>query len=111
MIAALFVAGTLQKIIMPDAVQFFLSTRGWPEWLVWPALMMNTGGAICLIFGIWLAPTGIALALYCMFTSVFHFVPEDPWQMSIFVKNWAIAGGLLILSAHQIARTSSPPAR
>jgi len=39
------------------------------------------------------------LAAYCVVTSVFHFIPSDGWQMSIFIKNWAIAGGLLALSA------------
>lgn len=29
----------------------------------------------------------------------FHFVPSDPWQMSIMIKNWAIAVGCLILAA------------
>jgi putative oxidoreductase len=29
-----------------------------------------------------------------MVTSVFHFLPEDGWQMSIFVKNPAIGGGV-----------------
>ena len=40
-----------------------------------------------------------ALAAYCAVTSLFHFIPDDSWQMTIFVKNWAIAGGLLVLAA------------
>jgi putative oxidoreductase len=32
-------------------------------------------------------------------TSWFHLLPDDPWQMSIFVKNRAIAGGLLVLAS------------
>ena len=40
----------------------------------------------------------LSLAAYCAVTSVFHFIPGDPWQMSIFVKNWAIAGGCLALA-------------
>lgn len=40
------------------------------------------------------------LAAYCLATSVFHWpLRADPWQVSIMVKNWAIAGGLLILAA------------
>jgi putative oxidoreductase len=38
-------------------------------------------------------------AAYCAATSLFHLQPQDGWQMSIFVKNWAIAGGLLSLAA------------
>ena len=52
-----------------------------------------------LIAGRRLWEWGLALAAYCALTSVFHLVPDDPWQMSIFVKNWAIAGGCLCLAA------------
>ena len=99
LLAALFVAGTVQKAVAPEAAQALLSGVGLPGWLVWPALAFNALGAFCLLAGVWLAPTALALALYCMATSVFHFIPGDGWQMSIFVKNWAIAGGLLVLFA------------
>jgi len=98
LLAALFVAGTLQKIIQPEAAQALLTDRGLPDFLIWPATVFNAFAAVCLTAGWWLSPVSLALALYCMVTSVFHFIPDDPWQMSIFVKNWAIAGGLLVLS-------------
>ncbi len=101
LIAALFAAGLVQKIAAPEAVEGLLAGRGWPQWLVWPALAFNGLGAVCLIFGLWLGPMALALAIYCMVTSIFHFIPADPWQMSIFVKNWAIAGGLLVLFAQE----------
>ena len=42
----------------------------------------------------------LVLALYCIGTSWFHWqLRADPWQVTIVVKNWAIAGGLLILAA------------
>ena len=100
LLAALFVAGCVQKLVDPAAAQGLLADRGLPVFLVWPAMVFNGMAAISLIFGLWLAPMSFALALYCMATSVFHFIPDDPWQMSIFVKNWAIAGGLLVLAGH-----------
>jgi putative oxidoreductase len=63
-------------------------------------MLFNGFAAIWLIWGLWLGPLSLALAAYCMITSIFHFIPNDPWQMSIFVKNWAIAGGLFVLAAH-----------
>jgi putative oxidoreductase len=33
-------------------------------------------------------------------TSVFHYLPDDPWQMTIFANNWSIAGGFLVLAVH-----------
>ncbi|WP_111537177.1 DoxX family protein [Palleronia aestuarii] len=102
LLAGLFVAGAVQKAVSPEIVEGLLAGYGLPAWLAWPALAFNAFGAIALVCGFWLGPVALALAIYCMLTSVFHFVPEDGWQMSIFIKNWAIAGGLLILSADNL---------
>lgn len=102
LLAALFAAGTLQKLIDPGAAQALLAARGLPEILIWPALAFNATAVVCLVANIRLAQVSLALALYCMVTSIFHLIPDDPWQMSIFVKNWAIAGGLLVLSGHAV---------
>ncbi len=99
LISAMFVAGTFQKILDPAAAQGLLGGFGLPGWLIWPACAFNALGAVSLISGWALRPMAMLLAAYCAVTSVFHFIPSDGWQMSIFVKNWAIAGGLLILAA------------
>ncbi len=97
LIAALFLGGAVQKALEPAQVMGLLSGRGLPDWLVWPALAFNALAGLALIFGLGVRPLAYFLAAYCGFTSVFHFIPADAWQMSIFVKNWAIAGGCLCL--------------
>ncbi|WP_309668155.1 DoxX family protein [Tabrizicola sp.] len=109
LIAALFLAGAVQKGADPSAVEGLLAARGWPVWLVWPALGFNLGAGIALIAGVWVRPVAGLLAAYCAVTSLFHYIPADPWQMSIFVKNWAIAGGCLILAAHGAGRYALRP--
>ena len=99
LIALLFVAGTFQKTLEPQIVEALLAGRGMPGWLVWPALVFNAGAAVALILGVGTRGVALALAAYCGFTSMFHFIPGDGWQMSIFIKNWAIAGGLLALAS------------
>lgn len=99
LLAVLFAAGALQKVAEPALVEQLLASRGWPEWLIWPALLFNAFAAAALISGVWMRPVALALAVYCAVTSLFHFLPGDGWQMSIFVKNWAIAGGLLALAS------------
>ena len=74
--------------------------------LVWPALAYNAAAGLALAFGVAVRPVALSLALYCAVTSVFHFLPEDPWQMTIFVKNWAIAGGCLALAVAGAGRIS-----
>jgi putative oxidoreductase len=99
LLAALFVAGTVQKALSPGEVEGLLAGSGLPGWLVWPAMAFDAAGAVALVAGWRRRESGLALAAYCIATSWFHLIPSDPWQMSIFVKNWAIAGGLLCLAA------------
>lgn len=109
LIAALFLGGAVQKSLDASAVRMLLSAQGWPEWLVWPALGFNLITGLALVLGIAVRPVAFFLALYCGVTSLFHFLPDDPWQMTIFVKNWAIAGGCLVLAAHGAGRFALRP--
>jgi putative oxidoreductase len=99
LLAALFAAGAAQKWSDPETVRGLLAGAGLPGTLVWPALAANVAGAAALVSGRRLRLWALALAAYCGVTSAFHFIPGDGWQMSIFVKNWAVAGGLLCLAA------------
>ena len=98
LIAALFFGGFVQKLADPGPVMGLLAERGLPGWLVWPAEAFNLAAALALVAGIWVTPVALALAAYCAVTSVFHLKPDDAWQMTIFVKNWAISGGCLALA-------------
>lgn len=104
LIALLFLGGALQKILDPAPAMALLAAQGWPDWLIWPALAFNLAAGAALLTGIWLVPFAALLAGYCAVTSLFHYIPADPWQMTIFVKNWAIAGGCLVLAAHGAGR-------
>ena len=109
LIAALFLGGAAQKASDPSAVQTLLSGMGLPQWLIWPAMAFNLGAGSALILGLAVRPVAFALAIYCGATSIFHYLPNDPWQMTIFVKNWAIAGGCLVLAAHGAGRFAWRP--
>jgi putative oxidoreductase len=104
LIALLFLGGAVQKWLQPGQVEGMLAGMGLPEWLIWPAALFNLLAGLALIAGFQVRAVAALLAGYCMVTSVFHFIPADPWQMSIFVKNWAIAGGCLVLAAHGAGR-------
>ncbi|KIN72261.1 DoxX family protein [Sulfitobacter guttiformis] len=101
LIALLFLLGAVQKIVDPVPVMVMLEGVYMPAWTVWPIAFFNLAAGILLIIGYKLRVLAFVLAVYCMLTSYFHFIPSDGWQMSIFVKNWAIAGGLLILASQQ----------
>lgn len=98
LIAGLFLGGALQKALSPQDVQVLLEMRGLPAALIWPALMFNLAVGVLLVLGVKTRPMALLSAAFCAGTSFFHLIPADPWQMSIFVKNWAIAGGCLALA-------------
>ncbi len=98
LIAALFLGGAVQKGLAPTGTEDLLAGWGLPVAIVWMALAYNALAGLALVVGVAVRPVALSLAAYCAFTSLFHFLPDDPWQMTIFVKNWAIAGGCLALA-------------
>lgn len=109
LIGVLFLAGAAQKLGSPGDGQALLAMRHLPEILIWPALAFNAAAGVMLLAGFGVRPLAVLLAAYCGLTSFFHLIPDDPWQMSIFVKNWAIAGGCLALAVAGSGRLAVRP--
>ncbi len=109
LIGALFVGGAVQKAVSPEDASGLLRDWGLPGGLVWVALVFNAGAGVALWIGLQVRVTAVLLAGYCVVTSIFHLVPNDPWQMSIFVKNFAIAGGCLALAVAGSGRLAIRP--
>lgn len=100
LIAILFLGGAAQKATDPAPVMEMIRSIGLPGGLVWLIAAFNLIAGACLIVGPYVRCWALALALYCLATSWFHWrLGADPWQITIMVKNWAIAGGLFILAA------------
>ena len=101
LIAVLFLGGAAQKVTNPAPVVQMIGSIGLPAFLVWPIALFDLVAGLALIFGPGIEVWALLLAAYCVFTSWFHWqLRADPWQVTIMVKNWSIAGGLLILAAH-----------
>ncbi len=98
LIAILFLGGAAQKLFSPADVRALLEAQSLPTALIWPALIFNGMAGLLLVAGIKVRLVALLLAAYCGVTSIFHLIPDDPWQMTIFVKNWSIAGGCLALA-------------
>ncbi|MEM6728456.1 MAG: DoxX family membrane protein [Pseudomonadota bacterium] len=99
LLAQLFLLGGVQKVLDPGPAQELLTRFALPAALVWPAFAFNLLVGAALLLGWRLHTAALLAAAYCGVTSLFHLLPSDPWQMTIFVKNWAIAGGCLALAA------------
>ena len=100
LLAALMLGGTVQKIADPSGAAALLDLAGLPAWLLWPSGAFTTVAGAGLLLGIATRPLAILAAGYCIFTSYFHYLMGDAWQMTIVAKNWTIAGGYLVLAAH-----------
>lgn len=101
LIALLFLGGGIQKISDPLPVQQMITGVGLPSSIFWPVAAFDFAAGAFLIIGPHVRTWALVLAIYCILTSYFHWqLRADPWQVTIMVKNWAIAGGLLILAAH-----------
>jgi putative oxidoreductase len=109
LLAALMIAGTVQKLASPTEAQALLALAALPGWLIWPAALFTTIAGIGLALGIATRPLAVLAAGYCIVTSLFHILMDDPWQMTIAFKNWVIAGGYLMLAAHGPGRFAFKP--
>ena len=85
------------KLVIPAPVMQMIGWLGLPGWLV---AAFDLAAAAGLVLGPGVALWALMMAGYCIFTSWFHWqLRADPWQVTIVVKNWSIAGGLLVLAA------------
>lgn len=105
MLATLFLAGFVQKAVDPVPVREMLAGAGLPGWTLWPVALFDLVAGLALAAGWRVTVWSLALAAYCLCTIWFHWVLRaDPWQVTIMVKNFAIAGGCLALAATGLER-------
>jgi putative oxidoreductase len=109
LLAALLLAGTVQKLLSPEGAAALLALAALPAWLLWPAGLFTTLAGVGIALGIATRPLALLAAGYCVVTSGFHILMDDPWQMTIALKNWTIAGGFLMLAAHGPGRLALRP--
>jgi len=101
-IAFIFIASGLGKIAAPGATQGYIAAVGLPlpmiSYLI--AILVELAGGIVILIGYQARITGLVLAAFTLATAViFHTNFADQDQMIHFLKNVAIAGGLLQVAA------------
>ena len=102
MIAVLFILSGLGKIGAFSATQGYISSVGLPfplfSYLL--AVAVETVGGTLLLVGYQTRIVSGGIAIFTLATAlVFHTDFSDPNQMTHFLKNFAIAGGLLQIAA------------
>ena len=103
-ISALFLVETIRKFVNPDMSMMYMSDHGVPEFLFYPSLAFEFIFPLLLIAGYKTRIVASLLALFVLtVTLIFHshHIIADSMQLTIFLKNFAIIGGLLIIISNK----------
>ena len=103
-ISILFLIEAVKKFFNPDESMMYMSDHGVPEFLFYPSIAFEIIIPLLLIVGY---KTRIVASLLAVFvltvTLIFHshHIIDDGMQLTIFLKNLAIIGGLLIIISNK----------
>jgi len=98
LIAAIFLIGGFGKLMNPAGTQGYIASVGLPLPVLGyaMALIVELGGGALLLLGYRVRPVSLVLAAFSFVTAViFHHALGDQNQLFHFLKNFAMAGGLL----------------
>jgi|APEBP8051073178_1049388.scaffolds.fasta_scaffold00020_285 putative oxidoreductase len=101
LIGVLFVVAGVGKLGDVAGFTGYLTSGGLPAFLAWPTIALEVLGGLALILGYQTRIVALLLAGFTLLAALlYHFQPADQMQMTMFLKNLAITGGLLMLYAH-----------
>lgn len=109
LLAAIFLLSGLSKLANPGGIVGYIASAGLPlpTFGLALAVLVEVGGAALLILGYRTRWTAVMLAAFSVVTAiVFHHQFGDQNQLIHFLKNLAIAGGLLQVAASGAGRFS-----
>ncbi len=103
-ISALFLIEAVKKFFNPDMSMMYMSDHGVPEFLFYPSIAFEIIIPLLLIAGYKTRITASLLAVFVLtVTLIFHshHIIDDSMQLTIFLKNLAIIGGLLLIISNK----------
>lgn len=101
MMGQIFLIAGLQKIGGYEGTQGYMESAGVPGMLLPLVILVEAGGGLALVIGWQTKLTAMALALFTLAAAVlFHNNFADQMQTILFMKNIAIAGGLMLLAVY-----------
>jgi putative oxidoreductase len=104
LMSAIFILAGIEKITNYAGSAAYMEAGGLPGSLLPLAIAVELGGGLAVLLGVFSRWAGLALAGFCVVTAVlFHAGwsgDGGQTQQIMFLKNLAMAGGLLLLFAH-----------
>lgn len=99
-IGALFLIAGFGKLGDVAGFAGYMASAGVPAFLAWPAVIFELALGASMILGFQTRIMALLGAGFCIVAAVLYHNPSDPAQMNTFLKNFAIAGGFLMIFAH-----------
>ncbi len=101
MLALIFVLSGVSKAFAFADTQAYMAAFGVPPILLAPTIAFEVGAGLALILGLQVRIVALLLAGFSLISAViFHFDFGDQIQTVMFLKNLAMAGGLLLIVRH-----------
>lgn len=99
-LSVIFIVAGYGKIGGYEGTVGYMESMGVPGALLPLVILAELGGGIALLIGLLTRPVAIALAGFCVISGVIFHGGADQMQQIMLMKNFAIAGGLLVLAAN-----------
>lgn len=101
LLATLFLLAGLQKIGVYEGTLAYMASQGVPGFMLPIVIALEVLGALAIIVGWHTRLVAFLLAGFSLVSALlFHFKLDDAVQMTMLLKNVAIAGAFLLLVAH-----------
>ncbi len=99
MLALIFVLAGIGKISDPAGTAGYMQAMGVPTLLLWPTIALELLGGLAIAVGFKTRYAALALAGFSVLAAIiFHSNFSDQIQSVLFLKNIAMAGGLILLA-------------
>lgn len=101
LLAHIFILAGVSKITAFAGTQGYMESVGVPGMLLPLVIVLELGGGLAILVGWKTRVVAYALAGFSIVSAViFHSNLADQMQMIMFMKNFALAGGFLLLAEH-----------
>src|ERR1700677_117357 len=110
LLALLFILAGAAKIAGPQPLLDHMAAHDIPGVLLWPVILLALAAGGAVLIGWQLPFAAGALALFCIATAIgFHLNLADKAERTLFVKDIAIAGALMVRAPGAVRATGPPP--
>jgi len=107
LLSHIFILAGFSKITGYAGTQGYMESVGVPGMLLPLVILLELGGGLAILIGLKTKLVSFALAGFTIIAAIiFHSNLADQMQMILFMKNFAIAGGFLLLAEHGAGKYS-----